>query len=438
MGESVVNSNEVFTNYNGERRILQTIKIPIKTDTEKGIAILGVAIDITERNSAEEELKRAKEKAEESDRLKTAFLANMSHEIRTPMNAIIGFSELLNDPDITPDNRREFISLIAENSKALLKLIEDIIDVAKIEARQVKIVKSTCQVNQILHEMHVTSQDQLKKQPNKKIAIKINLPVSDIKFSIESDPFRFKQVMNNLVDNAIKFTEKGYVEIGYRIQKQDTILFYVKDTGIGLAEGKISVIFERFRQAEESSTKEYRGTGLGLTIARRLAEMLGGKLWVDSKLGEGSTFYFSLPFIPKKVSEKLKPFNDQKVKIDWTGKTILVAEDETSNFELINATLRRTNVNLMRAKNGLEAVSLFKRNNYIDLILMDIRMPEMNGYEATKIIKSIKADVPVISLTAYAMAEDREKSVKAGCDEYISKPFNPSELIEKIDELIKK
>jgi len=435
--ESVFNANESFTNHNGDRRILQTVRIPINTDTEKGIAILGVAIDITERNKVEAELTRAKEKAEESDRLKTAFLANMSHEIRTPMNAIIGFSELLNDSSLAADSRREFISLIADNSKALLKLIEDIIDVSKIEAKQVTIVKSTCQVNQILTELQKSGTELLKKQNNKKLNIKINLPVSDYNFSIESDPFRFKQIINNLVDNAIKFTENGFVEIGYRIQKEDTILFFVKDTGIGLADDKISFIFERFRQAEESSTKEYRGTGLGLTIASRLVELLGGELWVDSKLGEGSTFYFSLPFISKKATGKLKPLIGQKGKKDWAGKTILVAEDEISNYELIKATLFRSKVKLIRARNGVEAVAMFKESPNINLILMDIRMPEMNGYEATRIIKSIRKDIPVISLTAYAMAEDREKSVAAGCDEYISKPFNPSELIEKIDELIK-
>lgn len=433
---SVLNSNEVFTDHKGEKRILQTVKIPINTETDKGIAILGVAIDITERNQAEAELKRAKEKAEESDRLKTAFLANMSHEIRTPMNAIIGFSELLNDPDLAAPSRREFISLISDNSKVLLKLIEDIIDVAKIEAREVKVVKSTCQVNQILSELQSVCVETIKKRPEKKLEVKINLPVSDVQFSIESDPFRFKQIFNNLLDNAIKFTEKGFVELGYSFQNNDVIVFYVKDTGIGLAPEKFDFIFERFRQAEESSTKEYRGTGLGLTIASRLVEMLGGKLWVESELGKGSAFYFSLPYIVKKVSGNVKHFTRQSVKKDWSGKTILVAEDETSNFELINATLRQTNATVVRAKNGLEAVSLFRKNKNISLILMDIRMPEMNGYEATKIIKSENENIPIISLTAYAMAEDREKSVQAGCDEYISKPYNPAELIVKIGEYI--
>jgi CheY-like chemotaxis protein len=199
---------------------------------------------------------------------------------------------------------------------------------------------------------------------------------------------------------------------------------------------KLNVIFERFRQAEESTTKEYGGTGLGLTISRRLVELLGGKIWVESTINEGSTFYFTLPLEQLKGKQAAKAAEDDSNDFDWSDKKILVAEDEASNFELVKATLLKTNVKLIRAYTGLEAVDISKKETDIDLILMDIRMPGMNGYEATKLIKSFNAKIPVLSLTAYAMAEDREKSIAAGCDDYISKPIKPNDLIKTIGKYI--
>jgi CheY-like chemotaxis protein len=225
--------------------------------------------------------------------------------------------------------------------------------------------------------------------------------------------------------------------VGYLIDgKEAKIIFYVKDTGIGLEEDKLTLIFERFRQGQETSTKSYGGAGLGLTISRRLVEILGGAMWVESKLGAGSTFYFSLPYNPVNVKEKPKPFVRQSDKHDWTGKTILVAEDELSNFELINATLQKTNARVLRAVNGREAVDIVRDKFNIDLVLMDIRMPVMNGYDATREIKIINSGIPVISLTAYAMPDDREKSLMAGCDEHITKPFNPKDLLLKLENFL--
>ncbi len=435
-GEVKIIEEQKFTDYNGNEHILQIIKIPLRTGVEKGNNLLGVATDITERMQVEKELKYAKDKAEESDKLKTAFLANMSHEIRTPMNAIIGFSELLNDPELTPSNRKEFIKLINDNSKVLLHLIEDIIDVAKIEAEQMKVINSTCQVNQILDELKDHFINNLKKSPIKNISITVNKAKNEDDFAINTDPLRFKQIMNNLIGNAIKFTEKGTIEFGYDFVENNTIQFYIKDTGIGLPPDKLNVIFERFRQAQESTTKEYGGTGLGLTISRRLVELLGGKIWVESFINEGSTFYFTLPLEQLKGKHAIRQTEDISDDFDWSDKKILVAEDEASNYELVKATLLKTNVKLLRAYNGLEAVDISKKDDNIDLILMDIRMPGMNGYEATKLIKSFNSNIPVLSLTAYAMAEDKEKSMAAGCDDYISKPIKPNELIKTIGKYI--
>jgi PAS domain S-box-containing protein len=433
-GSMKVLEEEPFTDAEGHTRVLQTVKLPLKSELYQGIALLGVSIDMTERILVEQELKKAKNKAEEADRLKTAFLANMSHEIRTPMNAIIGFSELLNDPDLTSGNRKEFVQLIGENSKVLLHLIEDIIDVAKIEAGQLRVVKGTCQVNGIIDDIKTQFTEKLNKYPQKNITIRAQKMVQDSRFAIQTDPLRFKQVIKNLVGNAIKFTEEGYIDIGYNIDKRDkTITFYVKDTGIGLEADKLSLIFERFRQAQESSTKEYGGTGLGLTISRRLVEILGGHMWVESVLHEGSTFYFTLPYEAINVEGFMKPFIPQSDKHDWSGKIILVAEDEVSNFELISATLYKTKAKILRALNGKEAVDLIRTNKQIDLVLMDIRMPVMNGYEATREIRKMNTTIPIVSLTAYAMSDDIEKSLDAGCNAHVSKPFNPRDLLNKLE-----
>jgi len=436
-GEISITNEEKFTDVQGVEYFLQTIKIPLKTDMEGENALLGVAMDVTEIKKTEKELQFAKEKAEESDKLKTAFLANMSHEIRTPMNAIIGFSELLNDPELTNPNREEFIKLISDNSRSLLSLIEDIIDVAKIEAEQLKVINSTCQVNQILDELKEQFTAELMKSPEKDIKIRILKDNNDERFGILTDPLRFKQILNNLIGNAIKFTDRGNVEIGYELKDDKTIQFFIKDTGIGLSPEKMNVIFERFRQAEESSTKEYGGTGLGLTISRRLVELLGGHIWVESIIHEGSTFYFTLPLKISNGDQRIKTFEGANQDYDWSDKVVLVAEDEISNFELVKATLLKTNAQVIWVNNGIEAVEFCEDSEQVDLILMDIRMPEMNGYEATKKIKEFRPDIPVISLTAYAMAEDKEKSLAAGCDDYLSKPAKPNELIKTMSRYIK-
>ncbi len=433
--ETKVISEQKFTDSNGDVRIFQTIKIPFRAKEKDEKSMLGVAIDITEQKRAEVELKKAKNKAEESDKLKTAFLANMSHEIRTPMNAIVGFSELLNDPDLTNDIRKEFIGLINENSKVLLSLIEDIIDVAKIEAEQLKVVNSTCQINLIFDDLKKYYAKEIIKLNKTEIDIRYEKEMNDEKFSIISDPLRFRQIMNNLIGNAIKFTDKGFIEFGYKVKDNNDILFYVKDSGIGLQPEKTKMIFERFRQGQESSTKEYGGTGLGLTISKRLVELLGGKIWVESVFQKGSIFYFTLPYRPI-TGKKMKPFNKKSDKTQWENKLILVAEDEQSNFELVKATLFPTNAKIIRAHDGKEAVVICRKNDNIDLVLMDIRMPVMNGYEATRLIKEFRPDLPVISLTAYAMSDDKKKSLDAGCNDYISKPIKPTEFVDKLKEYL--
>jgi len=407
----------------------------IKDSTGKSKAYILIITDITERLSFISSLKDAKKEAEESDRLKTAFLANMSHEIRTPMNSIVGFSNLLNEPDIQSEKKDEYLQHILYSSNTLLKLIDDIIDISKIEAGQLNINMVKCKINPLLIEVLDSFRETNK---DSKVELRLNLPSDSDLLYFRTDLLRIRQILSNLIGNALKFTEKGNIEIGYRIDESKSktyIEFYVKDTGIGIPKNKQKLIFDRFRQIDESRTRRFGGTGLGLSISKRLVEVLGGSIWVESESKKGSTFYFALPLENgiEKDSNVVEQF--QSGKFNWKGKTILIAEDENSNFELIKATINKTKIKIVRASNGEEAVSAVKNNN-VDIVLMDIRMPVMNGYDATRQIKSTYPKLPIISITAYAMSEDESKSLDAGCDKYISKPIRPGKLLEVIDEFL--
>lgn len=382
----------------------------------------------TERDRANASLKLAKERAEEADKLKSAFLANMSHEIRTPMNAIVGFSELLSDPDIEFSKRIEYLTYVNKSSHTLLALVNDIIDLSKIEASQLTIHKAECNINKALEEIYSTFNEVKQSIYETDIDIRLKLPNEQI--TTITDSIRLKQVLTNLLSNAIKFTENGYVEFGCKIINQNSIEIFVKDTGIGLSNEQAKVIFDRFRKVNNANNmKLYRGAGLGLAISKSLVEMLGGKIGVKSKLGDGSTFYFTLPYqsIEKKDTALPESKKDEN-KYNWPDKTILIAEDEETNYKYLEAIIRKTNANVLWAQDGLKAVELVNNNSDISLILMDIKMPRMNGYEATKTIKK-KVKIPVISQTAYAMAGERQKSIEAGCDDYIPKPISAKRLL---------
>ena len=416
----------------------ETSSSVIKDSSGKPVAIVVVVNDITERLSFIQELKHAKAIAEQSDKLKTAFLANMSHEIRTPMNSIIGFSNLLTDSNIEEEKKTEYLHHIIKSSNALLSLIDDIIDISKIEAGQLTITKSEFNINAAVKEIF----DSFKASNTKKtVALNLVLPPDSDSYKLDSDVMRIRQVLSNLIGNAIKFTEKGTIEVGYDIEAEGDnadIKFYVADTGIGIPKEMQETIFERFRQVDETTSRKFGGTGLGLAISKRIVMLLGGRIWVESEPGKGSIFYFTLPFKVENIEHSDDNERFISSKYDWKDKTILIAEDEDTNFELLKAALHKTKVNVIWAVNGLEAVEICKANKNIDLVLMDIRMPKMNGYEATKKIKSFRKNLGVIALTAYAMAEDGAKSLEAGCDMYFSKPIRPSKLLSVIDRFFQK
>ena len=421
------------------------------------IRIVGTHTEVTEKQKIEDELHQyqahleekvkartielqiAKERAEESDRLKSAFLANMSHEIRTPMNAIIGFTDLLGDSDLTEEQKEELIEHINKNSNTLVYLIDDIIDLAKIEAEQLKINKTETDINQILKDVIQSFIETNHLKENDKIEINLKKGIESDNFTINTDPIRFQQILINLIGNALKYTEQGFINCGYNVktEKNSSFLeFYIKDTGVGIAKNKHKQIFERFNKVEDSKTKLYRGTGLGLTITKKLVEMLGGKIWLESEENKGSTFYFSLP-----VEEFKGQLDTENSKLDsfvknWKKNTILIAEDEDSNYRVLQMALKRTNINILRAENGKQAIDICKANKKINLVLMDIKMPEVNGIEATKEIKKLRPDLPIIAQTAYAMSEDKKSTMEAGCVDYLPKPIKAKVLISTLNKYL--
>jgi len=405
---------------------------PIKDDDGTITHLIYSKEDITGRIKMEKDLVAAKIKAEESDKLKTAFLANMSHEIRTPMNAIIGFAEMLHEENYTAQEHSRFTKLIGENGRKLLSIIDDIIDIAKIESGQLNISTLRCSANKILFDNYYVFREIIAKHNKHNIELRTSQNVPDQNLQFISDPHRINQVIYNLMTNALKYTFQGFIELGYKlinINNKQNICFYVKDSGVGIPKEKSEIIFDRFRQIEENHTRVTGGAGLGLAISKNIARLMGGDITVDSEIGQGSTFYFTIPFNEVRSDEKYEePAGMTRRSPNWADHSILIAEDEDSNFQLLDVMLRKSKVKVMRAYNGKEAVEFVRSGKDFDLVLMDVRMPVMNGYDATAAIKEINPNLPVIAQTAFALSGDREISINSGCDDYISKPIKSDEL----------
>jgi len=382
---------------------------------------------VRERTS---ELEVALAKAEESELLKSAFLANMSHEIRTPLNAIIGFSGLLNDKELTDLQRDEYNKIINHNCKTLLQLIDDILNISIIESGRLKLNKQECRINSIFSELEDMFNNRASFSEEKEI--KLVNDFKDENMTIFSDRIRLFQILSNLIDNAIKFTEKGSVHFGYKLldkEQNGYIRFYVRDTGIGLSEEQISHLFQRFSRVSDTNNKLYRGTGLGLSICKNLVELLGGKIWVESKLHEGSTFYFTHPISLVGDNKEMIKNETKLIKtVSENKKVILIADDDYASLLLIKAILAKSNFEVLHATDGSEAVNIVK-NNHVDLVLMDLSMPGMDGYEATKIIKDYNKNIIVVAQTAYAFESGRTKMFMSIFDAVLIKPLKQSDLM---------
>jgi PAS domain S-box-containing protein len=427
-----VNDFEVTLRNKDGSLIPCSISAKISLDKQgKPEKIIGSMRDISERKLIELDLIQAKNKAEESDKLKTAFLHNISHEIRTPMNAIVGFSDLLLDPDLIPEIRNEFIHTIVQSSNQLLSIITQIVSMATIESGQEKIYEKELSLNSILKILF----DQFHSEAAKKnISLNYSMSLPENEDIIKTDETKLIQIISNLLGNALKFTKKGSIDFGYVI-KNKYLEFYIKDTGIGIPEDMHKVIFERFRQVETAMARDYEGSGLGLSISKAYVELLGGKIWLTSKPGEGSVFYFTIPY--NEVS--LNRIQENEITENYTDKhkktiTLLVAEDEINNFKLLEFYLSNLNIILIHASNGSEAVEICKKNKKINLVLMDLKMPVMDGFEATKKIKEFRPDLPVVAQTAYVRDVDKTKAFSCGCSAFISKPFRKEELLILIRE----
>jgi len=417
--------------------ILQLNNKKINSFTENIIIFFeGICLNIGTalmRKQNENIILKAKEKAEQSDKLKLEFLANMSHDLRTPMNSIIGFSDLLKSNNLTKKERNDYINTIIENGKFLMALIDDIIDISKIDANSLKIEKFDFELNKLLDDIRM-SYTKLAKDKNLDIILDIDINKNII---INSDKYRMRQILMNLIGNSIKFTNNGYIKFGYTITNKDYLMLFVQDTGIGIDKNYQEIIFNKFKQLHDNGHK-FKGAGLGLSITKSLIELLGFKeIKLQSEIGKGSLFYFNVPYT-------IKPFNYMQdiknriknKKLNLSGKKILIVEDDIDSITIMKSHLSETNALVFEWSEGDDNVLNVIKNEDIDLILLDIGLPGRDGYEILKEIRNYDERLPVIIESAVAMPDQKNKAFRLGCNDFLSKPFNKEDFLNKIDNLI--
>lgn len=404
---------------------------PEKDNAGNIVRHVGMALDISYTRQRFEELEAARRKAEEANIHKTAFLADMSHEIRSPLNGIIGFSELLGEPDLSKSERDRYIDIIVNNGTALIGLLNDIIDISKLESGQVKMQPGEVRPAEMIRSLEDYFMADLF-HSHKNVILKTYIPRGIENLKIITDQHRLKQIFVNLIGNAIKFTSSGCIETGIELWGS-TLVCYVKDTGIGIAAEDQAVIFDRYRQSGKQKEFDVKGTGLGLAISKALVELMGGNIWLESELEKGSVFYFTIPYKTQNTTAMMN--FDEAVNAfpyNWQGRTILIAEDIDFSFLYIETVLKRTGAKILWAQNGRQAVEMVRVNAKVDIVLMDIHLPVMNGYDATREIKAMRPELPVIAQTAFVLPNDVKQCYSAGCSGYLAKPIRKDLLLKTV------
>lgn len=390
-----------------------------------------IALQNEKISQINEELKKAKEKAEKNDRLKSAFLANISHEIRTPMNGILGFAELLKKKELTGEQQNKYINIIEKSGERMLNILNDLIEISKIESGHMGLSLSAENINEEIRFIHSFFMPEIVK---KELQIIYDIPLNEKQAIIITDHDKIHAILTNLVKNAIKFTPAGSITFGYFVEK-DLLHFYVKDTGIGIAEGNLKEIFERFVQADETISRTFNGAGLGLAISKAFIELMGGRIWVESRLNKGSVFHFTIPYQPEvprnnglsgyDIVGDRNSIEDRKLKI-------LIADDNSSADMILTLFLDDYAREILHSENGAEAIEVYLNNQDIDLVIMDLKMPVLNGYEAARQIRELNRNVKIIAQTADTGAGKKEKAMNGGFDDYITKPINRKTLTSAI------
>jgi len=415
---------------------LSTKSFSVKDDKGDTSGFIIIARDVTSVKTMQEELIRARDEAEKSNRLKSSFLANISHEIRTPLNAVIGFSNLLLSNDISAEAKEEYIDHINRNSEKLLQIIGDIIDLSRLESSQIEITYEETSLNEIIGEIMAEVRKSLSRN-EKPIVLNVRCQPAAGTDLIFTDRIWLKRVINHLMDNAVKFTLEGSIEFSYLVENAN-IIFRIKDTGIGIDRANLNRIFEEFNQEKDGHRRPFEGLGVGLTLAKEVIERMGGKIFVESEKGVGSEFSFTIPYRPAGRAGLKTRFHEQVGSpVNWTSKKCLLVDDNKDVLLYLNRILLDTGVGILTARSGPEALDIIRRIPDIDVILLDMQMPGMNGIEATREIRKIRKNLPIIAQTAFIFEDDRDIIIEAGCDACLIKPIRKEHLLSAMASFIR-
>jgi PAS domain S-box-containing protein len=417
---------------------LSTRSVTVRNDTGEVLGALTISRDITRLKQVHEDLIKANIGAEASNRLKTNFLANISHEIRTPLNSVVGFSNLLLTNNLPNKVKEEYIEHINRNSEKLLQIIGDIIDLSRLESSQIEITYEEASLSSIVNEI-IEEARQIIKRNEKPIILNVKNHFEDVGDLIFTDRVWLKRVLNHLMDNAVKFTLEGSVEFSYLLENQN-IVFKIRDTGIGINKENLGRIFEEFRQEFDGHHRPFEGLGIGLTLAKEVIERMGGKIVVESEKGVGSEFSFSIPYRPAgSTKTKINSVSNESIlkPIDWSSRKCLLVDDNKDVLIYLNRILTDTGVTILTARSGFEAIEIIKTTPDIDVVLLDMQMPVMNGIEATREIRKIRKDIPIIAQTAFIFEDDKDVILEAGCDACLIKPIRREHLLTVMSSFVK-